>query len=105
MAWMMVAATRAATAESPRSFWGSMRVRPAFSTTDRKAGEGLLVDVVLGQTQHGDFAFASGQGLDHRLGLPDAQIEPVGADERQPLAVRGVGVHADHRDARLDQPC
>jgi hypothetical protein len=92
----MVAATRAAMAVSPGRSGAS---QACLLDDGPETREGLLVDVLLRQAQHGEFAAASGQGFDHCLALPNAQVEPVGADERQPFTVRGVGIDADHGDA------
>ncbi len=68
-----------------------------------KAGEGGCRSL-FGEAEHGDFAAcAAAEGFDHRLALSHAEVVPIGADERQAIALRDVGIDADDRDAGIDR--
>ena len=68
-----------------------------------EAGEGADVDRLLDEAEHGDLAAASAEGFEHGLALAHAEVVPIGADERQALALRDVGIDADDRDAAIDR--
>src|SRR6185503_2639211 len=71
-----------------------------------KTSEGLLIDFLLNQAEQGDFALAASERFYHRVRLAHPKLIPIGADKRQALARRNIGIYADDgnagRNGRVD---
>ena len=103
-AWRIRRRPRRPRAWLPLSCCGSMHSSPAGSATERKPANACWsIDCSI-RPSIATLPRRPREGLHHRLALPHAEVVPVGADERQPLALGHVGVDADDRDARLDRP-